>query len=87
MTKRHLGATLAHMTTKTQAANLAILKAGGVTKMARDLSELSGKPCTRHVIGKWRERGVSAHWVAYVADLTGVKANLLAPHIFLEGNK
>ena len=65
-----------------QAARRAIKIAGNSTRCAKALTEQEGKPATRDMVEKWKERGVTDSWILAVEKLTGVPKEKLNGHLY-----
>jgi len=58
--------------TRISAAKQAVAAMGGATSAARKIRELTGKPCTRDRVEKWRVNGIAPPWHPIVHKLTNI---------------
>jgi hypothetical protein len=67
---------------KVAAALSAIEKMGGSLAAAKMIQELTGKPCTRDRVQKWKTHGIGVPWHPIVHKLTGIPLPQLDPEIY-----
>jgi hypothetical protein len=67
---------------KVAAAVSAIETMGGPLIAAQKIRELTGKPCTRDRVQKWKTNGIAPPWHPIVHKITGIPLNSLDPQIY-----
>lgn len=67
---------------KISAAQTAIEVMGGPLVASKKIRELTGKPCTRDRVQKWKTNGIAPPWHPIVHKLTGISLNELDPEIY-----
>ncbi len=60
----------------------AIEAMGGPESAAKKIRELTGKPCTRDRVQKWKTNGIAPPWHPIVHKLTGIPLNTLDAEIY-----
>lgn len=56
--------------------------AGGPTKVARVLTQLSGQQVTRDQVQKWKYRGIAPRWAPWIEKFSNKSRHDLRPDIF-----
>ena len=67
---------------KVAAAVSAIEVMGGALIASQKISELTGKPCTRDRVQKWKVNGIAPPWHPIVHKITGIPLNTLDPQMY-----
>lgn len=65
-----------------KAAENAIKVMGGPFVAAQKIRDLTGKPCTRDRVQKWKLNGIPSPWHPIVHQLTQIPLNKLDPEIY-----
>lgn len=64
------------------AATNAIDQMGGPLSAAKKIREMTGKPCSRDRVQKWKTNGIAPTWHPIVHKITGIPLNTLDPLIY-----
>ena len=55
---------------------------GGPVIAAQKIRDLTGRPCTRDRVQKWKVNGIAPPWHPIVHQLTGISLNALDAEIY-----
>ncbi len=55
---------------------------GGPLLASKKITEMTGKPCTRDRVQKWKTNGIAPPWHPIVHKITGIPLNTLDAEIY-----
>jgi len=63
-------------------AQRAIKAGGGPSKVARRLTELSGKPISTQAVSLWQQSRIPIEWVKHMETISGKPRHKLRPDVY-----